>query len=61
LTYVNLVRGLNKDNSSQLITQIYEQVVNQIKVIQPSERLTELKDVCHYYLAFMEEEAMDSN
>jgi len=51
------------NNASQQVKQIFEQAVTQLQSLPSSEteRLEDLKDVCHYYLAFMEEEAIDGN
>lgn len=61
LSFVGLARGLNLPDSAQQIKQIFEKAVKLLSTIPQSEqdKVSELQDVCLYYVSYLEEEAND--
>ena len=62
LSFVALARGLNSNESSGQIRQIFEKAVTVLQTLPQSEKekISELQDVCLYYVSYLDEEACDA-
>ena len=60
LSYVNLAKASSLQGQTQSPKQIFERALQQLEEFQKAgdtERFEDLQDICHYYLAYLEEES----